>query len=345
MARVKSFEQDVAEVLIQSGELYIPDLRPIRQSEVFGSELNDDHEKALMHGRAVVSAEFSESLQAVQGFEVYPSKTIDSQRSAHGVSFGRFTARNPNARKGIKTLVDVAVKPFDNPYDALREVQGYEILKSLGVETFTPVGIFPAESGTHFISMTQTRRDMQSLDRDNWIVGMRVDSERSAEIVERNVRTVTEISQTMAYLHANGVFHPDGQIKNWSITTDGTVGVIDTENMTRTELGSSDALTLAWDDINKLVKSLILVQQSEEDKMFGVGMFAGMTAMQARKSIEELIVIPYIDALVDNLTDEDQLKYEHIENLAESISNTFYNREPEWPQHLTTLQETAFEYA
>ncbi|MCA9331314.1 hypothetical protein KC968_00060 [Candidatus Saccharibacteria bacterium] len=344
MTRVKGFVQEVATEQISSGQLYVPSLQNIRQAEVYDGEISEVHRDALRAGVPVVALALAETLNPAHAFEVYPTKTIDSQRSAHGVSFGRFVARAPHARKGLRTLVDVAVKPFDDAPTALNEMHGYHVLDELGVETFQPVGIFPAQHGDHFIAMSRTRRDMQSLDRDTWVVGRRVNSAATAETAERNTQTIIEIAETMAYIHANGVFHPDGQIKNWSVTADGTVGVIDTENLTQVEIGSVDAPELAWYDISKLVKSLILENQDEEDKMFGVGMLAGMAIGQVRENIQELIVAPYVDALVGMISDDNLQQYQHIENLVESVTNRFHVLEPNWPEHLVSLQQVAFEY-
>lgn len=344
MTRIKGFGQEVATEQIKSGQLYTPSLHKIADNEVFDGKLTEDHSRALAAGAPVVALAFADTLKPGQRFEVYPSKTIDSQRSAHGVSFGRFAVPNSSARKGYSTVLDVAVKPFKDSGTALNEMYGYHLLGGLGVETFQPVGIFPARHGNHVIGMTQTRRDMQSLDRDIWVPGRRVDSEATAEIAERNTKTVVEISQKMAFMHAYGIFHPDGQIKNWSVTTDGTVGVIDTENLIHLDIGSTDAPTLAWEDISKLVKSLILENQNEEDKMFGVGMLAGMSVGQVRENINELVLAPYIDGLIDMISDDYPEQYQHIENIIESISNRFHTMEPNWPEHLVDMQQSALTY-
>lgn len=344
MTRVKGFGQDVVIEQIRSGDLYVPDMRSLSRAEHYYDELSESHEKALQLGVPVVATEFAGTIRPGIISDIYPEKTVDSQRSAHGVTFGRLAVRAPSARKGLRTVVDVAIKPFDDSTTALHEMNGYRVLGQLGIETFEPVGVFPAAHGDHFVAMTKTRRDMQSLDRDFWVLGRRVTSESTAETAERNRQTVVEIAHKMAYIHANGVFHPDGQIKNWSVTVDGTVGIIDTENIKQAAIGSVDAPELAWYDVSKLVKSLILENQNDEDKMFGVGMLAGMSLGQVRESIHELVVAPYIEALVELATDDDLKGYEHIENLAESISNRFHVLEPDWPDHLLGLQQVGFDF-
>src|SRR5581483_8886159 len=129
-------------------------------------------------------------------------------------------------------------------------------LAELGIETFEPVGVFPASKGEHFVVVTKKRNDLTSLDRDKWVVGRQVVDEASAEISERNNETVRGISELLGYIHSWGVYHPDGQIKNYAKTPEGEIGIIDTENLIKADLESPDATSLAWHDVEKLVKSL-----------------------------------------------------------------------------------------
>ncbi len=344
-SRVKGFDNHVSQDLIDSGGLYVPDLTRLRDAVELSDPPEISHLKALEIGTPIVALAFSERLKVVTGFEPFPEKTIDAKRSAHNVGFGRLTKRvGLGANPKIKTAIGVAVKPFDDPETALREMRGYGILEKLGIETFSSVGIFPARNGTHYVSMTQKRQDLQSLDGDLWVVGGRVMTPTEAEIAQRNAKTVREISEKMAFIHAKGFFHPDGQIKNWAVTPDGTVGIIDTENFKQVGIGNIDAPQLAWEDIDKLVKSLVVESKDDDGKMFGVGMFAGMPLDQLRRSVKDMIIIPYIEALVDNIPDDDMQTYGHIENLVETIQNRFFHQEQEWPSHLVGLQQVAFSH-
>lgn len=346
MPRVKGFKGEVPQEQFLTGSLHQPDLRNLQHAEIVEEQVTPQHLDALVSGIPVVETEAHQAIIPTSNFEVYPEKTIENRRSAHGVSFGQFVGWLPTKSK-FDSLLKVAIKPFNNPEDALREFTGYRLLGNLAVESFEPVGIFPAKEGSHFISMTKTRKDLVSIDRDEWVVGRRVDSESTAEITERNTRTVQDVSRVLAYVHANGVFHPDGQVKNWAVTPEGNIGIIDTENLQKREIGHGDSSELAWQDINKLVKSLILNSKDSDAKMFGVGMLHGLPLNQLRESIEELIIFPYVEELMRlsvNAPDEVMRRHEH--NLFEGIMDHFYN-DLAWPQHYLQMQpgETAYVYA
>jgi hypothetical protein len=287
MTRLKGFGGQIDGSLLESGVMHEPNISNLRQAEIIdGSEPMQRHLDALTVGIPVVSLAYQGTLRPTRGFEYFPDKIIDESRSAHGVSFGRFFGGMPGTpTREATTLLSTAIKPFDNPESALREFYGYRRLGDLAVETFSPVGIFPSKSGDHFIAMTKTRRDLMSLDRAEWLVGQRVDSAESAEIAERNERTVSDVAEGFAYIHALGDYHPDGQVKNWAVTPADKIGIIDTENFRSSPLGSTDGVILAWGDIEKFTKSLVFDSRDEGGKMFGVGMFAGQPLTQVRASI------------------------------------------------------------
>ncbi len=292
-------------------------------------------QEALLHGKPVTSEVFDEVLSRVTSQEVYPDKIIDASRSAHQVSFGRLIGmRRGKHTRG--TVMSVAFKPFDDPAKALQEFNGYRILQDAGIQTFEPVGVFLSEGRTHFIVVTRKRDDLMSLDRDDWVVGRQPHNEAEIEITERNTQTVKDIATTMAHLHANRIFHPDGQVKNFAITVNGRVGVIDTENLHRTETDSDMLHELVWRDIEKLVRSLIIIgsDDREDDKIFGVGMLGRTQLPTLRTACEELIFTPYLQqlerAMEANPEDEDSLTYIGI-----SISERFKN-ETQWPAYLVS---------
>jgi hypothetical protein len=339
MTRVKGFAQEVAEELMASGELHTPNLRRLHQPELYGDTPEDMHLRALQIGIPVVAEAFRDSLRVSSSFEAYPAKTIESRRSAHGVSFGRFLGwRNGK----LKTTLNVAIKPFDDPETALHEMYGYRTLQGLDIETFDPVAVFPASVGSHYVMMTETRKDLQSLDRDIWIPGRRVISEETAAIAERNATTVAEIAETMAFMHANGVFHPDGQIKNWAVTTEGTIGVIDTENLKQLDPGHQDSEQLAWQDITKLVKSLILETKDDGAKLYGVGMLGGMALEQVRECLQSLVVLPYAEKLMELSEGADEERRASLQKLFDGIMNNFFGEE-NWPRHFIDSQHMPYE--
>jgi hypothetical protein len=329
-----------------TGQLHVPDLSRI--GELHSVEQQPErlsHLDSLIVGRPVVAEAFMHAVSTTRRFEVYPDKTIEESRSAHGVGFGRFVGWLPSVRKGPAeetSLLRVAIKPFGDPETALRELHGYRRLGGLGVETFQPVGIFPAQHGDHYLGMTLTRKDLKSLDRDLWVPGRRITSEATAEIASRNARTVDDIARLTAYLNAQGIFLPDGQIKNWAVNPEGTTGAIDTENITEMPLGSPDAPQEAWECIDKLVKSLILDTKDVDAKMFGVGMLAGMSLEQVRENVEELIIIPYIEELekLEAATTNNEER-QHIQALHEGLINNFYG-DTSWPGHLTAAEHARY---
>lgn len=347
MSRGKSINQAFPDPRFAAGELHVPDLSHVHSAEVAGNgyDKRDEQLNALLIGTPVIAAEFADINNRATNVSVHPEKIIESSRSAHAVGFGRYIGWLPNkGRSG--NLLEVALKPFVDPESALREFQEYRRIGHLGVQTFQPVGVFPAKSGDHFVGVTKKRHDLMSLDRDEWVVGRNVNTEEEAEIAERNSQTVKDIAEGFAYIHAQGIFHPDGQIKNWAVTPAGKIGIIDTENMHAMpqdgrETGN-DALEYAWNDLEKLVKSLVLDSKDEDAKMFGVGMFARMNLVHVRSGLEQLLITPYLETLlIMNETADNPAAKKHIEALFEGIASRFYD-DKQWPQHYVDMQYVSF---
>lgn len=292
--------------------------------ETFGVE----EANLLLAGVAVVLPDYLSAVRSASRHDVYRDKTIVPTRSAHEVAFGRLMGHNSNVQRETARF-GVAMKPFNRPQDALHEVYGYMLLNQLGVQTFQPIGVFPAKKGSHYIALSEDRKDLMSLDRDEWVVGRNVENVDQAETAARNNKTVTEIAQTLAYLHSNGVFHPDGQIKNFAITYDGKVGVIDTENLRYTSTDNFSNPISAWGDIEKLVHSLV-VPNGESDKIFGVGMLSNMPFGEVRRSVQELVVDPYISATLDWAGESGS---EAALRMAMYVQEQF-DGAPNWPDHL-----------
>lgn len=292
-----------------------------------------EHLAALEIGRAAVVASEVCLIRESCRVDVEPTKTVERRRSAHEVGFGAFVHRTKVNRKGRSIEQAVALKPFSRPEKALHELAGYLTLGELGIETFQPVGVFPAKDGNHFVSVTKKRNDLTSLDRALWVRGRMVLDEASAETARDNNETIEGIATLLGFIHSRGVFHPDGQIKNYAKTPKGVVGIIDTENLIVSEPGNQNALENAWHDIEKLVKSLIIsTQYSEDVDVFGVGMFYGLPLGSVRKSIEELIIAPYLDSLATQSESADAIARTHITGLYEGSYERFFKDES-WPDH------------
>jgi hypothetical protein len=299
----------------------------------FGKSIAERHEQAVIMGGAVVSHAAADHIAGARTIETDEDKRIERARSAHQVGFGSIIPKG--AERPDAGLVSVALKPFHHPEGAIREVRGYLTLQQLGVETFDPIGIFPAEHGDHHVMVSKKRNDLTSLDRDTWVVGRQVTSHESMTTVEGNNATVKAIARLLAHIHVHGVFAPDGQIKNFAKTPDGKVGLIDPENLFVCQEDPLDFGAHAWEDINKLVKSLVYYNSAETDgeeaKIFGVGMLYGLPLREVRNSIEELIVSPYLEFLLDyeaQSVEEEERKQSLFDTLMSQFDHS------EWPQHM-----------
>lgn len=285
----------------------------------------------LNAGRAAIVASEVSLVRNIRDVRVNLSKTVERRRSAHEVGFGMLVLR-PNI-DGKRDSYPVAFKPFSRPERALHETLGYLTLVDMGVETYSPIGVFPSKVGDHYVAVTKKRSDLISLDRDKWVIGRKVVDEATSEITQRNSQTVSDISRLLGYVHSKGVFHPDGQIKNYAKTPKGNIGIIDTERLIMNGLNHNSAAELAWIDIEKLVNSLLISTLDNSDTdVFGVGMFYGMPLRGVRRSIEDLILVPYLDSLTEQLPSSSADGATHINNLYESVCDRFY-KEDTWPAY------------
>ena len=279
----------------------------------------------LEHNRAVVCDAYLVAVRETNRAVIIPDKTMSPAISAHGVGFGLLEASHSS--------YPVALKPFDRPANALHEVWGYQLLRQLGVETYTALGVFPAAERGRWVVVTETREDLVSLDRDEWIEGRRPKSENEVWIAERNSHTIRAIATLMAYAHSVGTFHPDGQIKNWAKTPEGRVGIIDTENLVQIDLDDESAATRAWSDVEKLVRSLIAPRnQGGIETILGVGMLHGLSLRETRAAIHELIVEPYLESLVVQLGNSSPVRTQFVQHLYDGLVERFESS-PNWPEH------------
>lgn len=292
-----------------------------------------EHLSALLAGHAAVMSSKVMLVNNTRCAWINPDKTVEPRRSAHEVGFGALVQLRVNA-KGKKVQQAVAFKPFAKPHHALHEVDGYLALARLGIETFEPIGVFPSKSGDRFVVVTYKRNDLTSLDRDKWVIGRQVTDAASEEIAQRNNNTVAGISKLLGFIHSRGIFHPDGQIKNYAKTPKSVIGIIDTENLIVAPLNEPNAMEHAWQDIEKLIKSLIINTQDKEDiDIFGVGMLAGMPLTLVRQSIEDLVITPYLDSLAEHIKTADTDQSRHISGIYEGVYERFFLDE-DWPTHL-----------
>jgi hypothetical protein len=315
----------------------IPSILAAEHMEEYAHGLPIEHyAAALATGKMVVVQPFHEVIATAPDVQILTEKQIEERRSAHGVTFGRLhdnaNGKHDNFLRRNGPM-SVALKPFSSSHDAVRELQGYINLRDIEVPTFEPVGIFPAKEGSHVIGVTLKNNDWKSLDRHSWVVGRSVDSERSLFYAEHNNKQVRGIAETLAFIHAHGIFHPDGQIKNWIANASDQIGVIDTEKQIVEPLGYDFADQLAWQDIEQLVESLVLHNTDDENvKTFGVGMLANLPLSVVRNSIEELVVLPYLSRLEHIAQDAEGDALTQVDMLYNGLLERFYN-EDSWPQH------------
>lgn len=292
----------------------------------------DKYAQMLYLGRAAITKASEEFVGQVRQTVLEPGEIVESQRSAHQVGFGYFMYRPRGIRQPLSQ--PVALKPFARAENALNEVKGYQMLADLGIETFEPVGIFPAANGEGFISVTKRREDLISLDRDRWIVGRRITDEASQEIAARNTETVQEVSKLLAKIHLNGVYHDDCQLKNFVKTPTGQIGMIDAEGVASMPLNDPAAGSRAWENVDKLVRSLVVYsgENTSDDSIFGVGVLQGMSLQDTRSGIEELVIEPYLNTLSEALDAADDSQAAHVQALFDSVDGQFYG-DRNWPSY------------
>jgi hypothetical protein len=344
--RKKAFAREADQAELSTGRLHEPDLRMMHSLVEYGTDSDAAYLDLVTMGIPIIHPNHVEqgTLDNAKTVEVIPNKIIESRRSAHGVGFGSIALKG--ARRSTGGDGHVALKPFaGSGMKALQELAGYDILRGLGVETFDPIGVFPARHGDHVIVMTTKRPDLQSMDRRDWVNAGLVSSEADAELLEDNLEKIQLISEKLAFLHSHGVFHPDGQIKNWAITPEGEIGVIDTENLSQRPLNDPDSANHAWADVEKLTRSLIFDNSIDEEQIFGIGLFAGMSPADTRKRIEHGVLSPYIEKLyeIGILANDsgDTARMMHVQQLIDKIMEQFESN-PSWPEGTVAHQRIEF---
>lgn len=283
--------------------------------------------------RFTISSEFTDIWERATAIEP-TGEVFDQDVSAHQVAFARVVGPRqlPSGVVREKQLSGVAIKMVGDVDSAIHELRGYEILRVLGIETFTPIGIAqdiqkdPRESSVFL--MTARRNDILSLEQDNWVVGMEPVNEEEVAELELNIITVKEISQLMAWMHINGVFHPDGQVKNWMATSSRTIGVIDPEKLVSQPVGHEHTAENMWDDIIKLYKSLRMGKPDPEG-IYGVGMLHGLSEGAVMEAFDQLTIQPYQEMLLQALEElegrvsSEEMKgyYSQTETLISALSS------------------------
>lgn len=153
--------------------------------------------------------------------ELLPGAQLGAGDSHHEVTFGRVSVRIGDEAQ----QVDVAIKPFT----ADSEKAGHEhdsllAAKQRGLDTFEPLAL--ARDGDVVYLITKKRSDIETRDNADWTI-----SPSDEERFDAHVRPeLAAIAETMAEMHAAGVFHGDAQPKNFARTDTGSTIPIDLED-------------------------------------------------------------------------------------------------------------------
>lgn len=287
----------------------------------------------------VMNEEYYDRLHSALRMEEYPGKIIDESRSAHAVGMGRILKHRRTKQNKVGNALNVAIKPFNDIDKAANEVWGYWQLQDLGIETFDPVGIFSDSHDRDPLVLTKKRNDFTSLDRDEWIIGGSVTNDQDEKQHQKNLAAVTDIAKIMAKMHVNGIFHPDGQIKNFAVTNTGVIGVIDTENLFKIDTSIQNPSSYAIKDIEKLMRSLVgkaVTQaiQNDQDKLYSVGLFHGNNNGLIRSKYHDLFLVPYTEQIEQEINQNPAI-LNVAEGLFEDVIEHFDGSEKEeWPQCL-----------
>ena len=288
----------------------------------------------------VIAEDYYHKLHMALRMEEYPGKIIDESRSAHAVGMGRILKHRRTKQNKVGNAMNVAIKPFNDIDKAANEVWGYWQLQDLGIETFDPVGIFSDPFTAEPLVLTKKRNDFTSLDRDEWIAGGSVQNDQEERQHHKNLAAVRDIARVMARMHLNGIFHPDGQIKNFAVTNTGVIGVIDTENLFQIDLTQQNPYPYAIKDIEKLMRSLVekAVTQNiktDQDKLYSVGLFHKNSNNMTRSKYHDLFLVPYTEQIGQEInlnpaiTSVGELLFENL------IEHYDSSEKEQWPQCLT----------
>ena len=156
-----------------------------------------------------------------------------------------------------------------------------------------------------------------------------------------NLAAVRDIAKVMARMHLNGIFHPDGQIKNFAVTNTGTIGVIDTENLFQVDIIQHNPYPYVIKDIEKLMRSLVEKAvthniKTDQDKLYSVGLFYNNSNNLTRSKYHDLFLVPYTEQIGQEINQNPAITSVGellFENLIEHYDSS---EKEDWPQCLTS---------
>lgn len=187
-------------------------------------------------------------LPQVVDVKLFPGLQLGAADSKHGVLFGDVDVISPD---GMST-VRAAIKPFIAETDgygesdsdaAIREQNNLTTVIERGFDTYRPLAI--AKDGDNTYLITEYRPEIETMDNADWSLPPS-DPRYETEVVPN----LAFIADSMAKMHAAGIFHGDAQIKNFAKSDTGGQVVVDMEDATITsDAYQTGALLEQGDDV------------------------------------------------------------------------------------------------
>ncbi len=209
--------------------------------------------------------------------------------SAHQVTFCTATFRDSITESLITT--NIALKPFNNRHNAIREAKSTIEVLGRGIKTVDPICVI-ADGARSFL-ISSVRRDVISIDQDRW------DQFNSGipGVKEHLLSVLEGVGLTLADLHIRGINHSDAQLKNFWQKPDGTVEPFDWEaaKFVTNPPTLDEFSRIALDDLRNIFNS---VTGQYED--FGFVIFSGPPSYRWNR-FNDHIFTPYSNRLLVNL--------------------------------------------
>ncbi len=159
--------------------------------------------------------------------------------SAHGVFFADLQVVKRDKLGGVsRERTPVAVKRYDNPGSALVEFVNTLSVREKGIATVEPLCVVLNESQSSLV--TRAKGEIRNLDGEPWQPFVSADADSQVLMGTRMKKMAT----LLADLHAQGIFHGDAQLKNFVITPDGSIELLDWES---SSVFQNEGRTMAFD--------------------------------------------------------------------------------------------------
>ncbi len=165
---------------------------------------------------------------AVPELLINPYESFSSDSSKHGAMLGRIASSQ------------VVVKPHPNRNKAQRELANIEEFRAIGLNTFTPVGVFEGRNASYLV--TEKYEGLTALNG----LTLRIAHNDRHELKPLRVRTARS-AQAAAEMHNKHATHGDYKVKNSFEGPNGETVFGDLENAMVGQRGRGDAVRRAAD--------------------------------------------------------------------------------------------------